>query len=516
MKKIVSGEILKQKMMEAINLLCDTVKCTLGPKGNNVIIDHSSFSPFITNDGVTIAENIESDDEVVNVILELAKEASIKTNQNVGDGTTTTLVILQSLFSKSMDYINKGFSNVILKRELDNFLKEILIMLEKEKINVNDNMKENIAYISSNDKEISKVVGKVFSKVNVKEAISISEVNENRMDVIFYKGYIFQSVLASQLLLECNNGVYKESMFLIVDDVINDLESVSSILNESMSIKKPLVIIAKDFSDYFASNIVSLVMNGELQCLLLKVNEYGIRQRYVEKDLEILSGAKIVNKESEISVHSLGIVKGVYASVDNVRIDFIFDERIEEYVLKMREDLKDIKEEYMVEFYNKRLAMFNDYTASIIIGANTKTELRERRMRLEDAICAVSASNEGVLVGGGLTLLKISRKIKGTNDAEKIWKEALEIPFRQLMINSGLDYNKVICDLEKLDFKSVYNLYTEEFEDIDNTKVIDSYKVVVNFLVNACSIATMLITTNSLVINEHLNNLNKINDYGDI
>lgn len=517
MKKIVSGEVLKDKMKEAVNLLCDTVKCTLGPKGNNVIIDHSSFSPFITNDGVTIAENIESDDEIINVILELAKEASIKTNQLVGDGTTTTLVLLQSLFNNSMKCIDSGKSPIVLKNELNEFLNKIIQMLEDERLEVKDEMIENIAIISSNDREISKVVSEVFSKIKFKEAVSIKEIEENKVDVNYYKGYEFQSILASPLFLIGQSNIkYENSLFLIVDDVISDIENISGVLNEVMKNMKSLVIIAKDYSDYFVNNILSYVLNGELKCVLLKVNEYGIRLRYVEKDLEVLSGAKIINSENNISVHDLGMLKSVYINNDETRIDFHSNERLENYISKTKEELVQINDDYMREFYNKRLAMFDGYTASILIGANTKTELRERRMRLEDAICAVYSSKDGVLVGGGLSLLKMSDKLSNKSNVEQIWKNALEEPFKQLMFNSGIDYKKIEDELYRLDYNYVFNLYNEEYESIDTTKVVDTYDVVVKSLINACSIASMLITTNSLIINEQLNNIKKINDYDEI
>jgi len=160
--------------------------------------------------------------------------------------------------------------------------------------------------------------------------------------------------------------------------------------------------------------------------------------------------------------------------------------------------------------------MFEGCSANIIIGANTKIELRERRMRLDDALCSVYSSGNGVLIGGGLSLLKISKNITAVNEVENIWKNALEMPFRQLMLNSGLDYKSVMSQIEETKFKKVYNIYKEEFESVENSSVLDSYEVIVNSIINACSIATMLITTNSLVINEELNNLNKNNDYGNI
>lgn len=517
MKKIVSGDCLQEKMKDAIDLLCDTVKCTLGPKGSNVIIDHSSFSPFITNDGVTIAQNIQSEDEVINVVLELAKESSIKTNEQVGDGTTTTLVLLQIIFNLCLKYIKTGISSILLKKQLNEYLNKILDLLEEEKIPLSLDMVKNIARISSNDSDIADVVSEVFCKVSSKDAISVKEVEENLIDVIYYKGYSFQSVLPSSLLLLDKTSIkYDDSLFLVVDDVLSDIENISDMLNDVMKSMKPLVIVAKDFTDFFVNNIVSLVLDGNLKCILLKVNEYGIRHRVVLKDLEKLSGSKIVNQESNVSTFNFGVVKSVFVNNEETRIDFNLDSNLENYILQINEELKSVSDDYLKEFYNKRLSMFNGYTACVLIGANTKTELREKRMRLDDAICAVYSSKDGVLLGGGIALLKVSNKISGESEVEKIWKCALRMPFQQLMINSGLDCESIEAKLVDLNYNSVFNLYNEEYETIDETIVMDSYNVIVNSLLSACSIATMLITTNSLVINEQLNNLNKINDYGNI
>lgn len=220
MKKIVDGEDLQNKMKESINLLCDTVKCTLGPKGNNVIIDSSSFNPFITNDGVTIAENIDSEDEVIRAILELAKEASIKTNQEVGDGTTSTLVLLQSLFNLSLDLINEGENPIILKNKLNKWLDKILNMLEKERLMCDNEMIYNIAKVSSNDEDIARIVSEVYKNISYKEAINIREVNDKLINVSYFNGYSLAIELASPLFLKDVFFVNVDnSSILIIDDI---------------------------------------------------------------------------------------------------------------------------------------------------------------------------------------------------------------------------------------------------------------------------------------------------------
>lgn len=517
MKKIVNGKVLQDKMREAINLLCDTVKCTLGPKGCNVLIDHTSFNPFITNDGVTIAESIESDDEVINAILEIAKESSIKTNNVVGDGTTTTLVILQCLFNMCLDLINDGVNPMVLKKELDNSLENVLSLLEREKLDVNDDIIYNVARISSNDDDIARVVSDVFSKIPYKEAISVREVDEPVISVDYLSGYSFTSVLASLLLLKDESCLsYENCLVLIIDDVLSDLENISPILNDVFNSNKCLVIVANDFSSVVVNNVVSYVLNGELNCLLVKVNEYGLRQRIVEKDLEIISGAKIVNSEMDVSVHSLGVLKKVFVTKDEIRMDFDYNDSISNYVLNVSNELKNLNDEYLREFYLKRLSMFDSGCAVVSIGAYTKVELREKRMRLDDALSSVYSSSDGVLIGGGITLLKVSNSINSSDKVFKIWKKSLEMPFVQLMSNSGVQYELVKEKLLRENFNLVYNVSNDSFEKIKETYVIDSYKVVVNSIVNACSIAKMLITTSSLIINEKVNNLNKVNEYGDI
>ncbi len=262
-------------MREAINLLCDTVKFTLGPKGCNVIIDSSNYSPFITNDGVTIAENIGSDDEVVNTILELAKEASVVTNKNVGDGTTTTLVILQSLFNLSMDLIDNGENLIKVKKQLNDCLDDILKFSYKEKISINNKLIYNIANIACNDSLMAGVVSEVFSNISFKEAISIKEIEEPLIRVKYFSGYNFQCILPSVLFLKDKITLnYKDSCVLILDDVLSDLENISVILNDFFDTSKSLVIIANDFSSNVVNEILSYVLNGELNCLLVKINDY--------------------------------------------------------------------------------------------------------------------------------------------------------------------------------------------------------------------------------------------------
>ena len=278
MKKVVNGNILRDKMNEAIDLLCDTVKTTLGPKGSNVIIDHSAFSPFITNDGVTIANNIESEDEVINTILNLAKESSINTNDLVGDGTTTTLVLLQSIYKNGIKELN-NISPIILKDELFSSLENITNLLKSISFKANKKELLSIATTSSNSSTIGKIVSDVYSKVNNKNMIKVTESDNEKTNIIYKKGYIIDSLLSSAYFLKDLPSVSLNNAYvLIVNDYLDNVDDIANILNEVIKTKTPLILLSEDYSDMFTEEIISLNMQGILNAYLLKHPGYGFEK----------------------------------------------------------------------------------------------------------------------------------------------------------------------------------------------------------------------------------------------
>ncbi len=511
---VVSGKKLENKMIDAINLLCDTVKLTLGPKGNNVIINPSDFSPFITNDGVTIALNITSDDKVENTILELAKEASIKTNLEVGDGTTTTLVIFQSLYLLSLEYIRKGISPLLLKKELEEVLKKILEILNENKLSSSNKNVQNIACISANDKELGLKVSEIFEKVSDKNAIFIKEISENIINISYFEGYsCFVDVVSPYFFKGKNSLVYKEALILIIDNELLEIESISIVLNEVMDNKKNLIIIANDFSEYFVNQIISLSLNDGLSCCLLKVAEYGLKQKMIHQDLEIISNAKIIHDINKaVFLDSIGKITNVVINNDQMRMSFKKNKKISNYVLNIKSQLKEISDDFEDKFYIKRIAMFTECLVQIEIGAPTILERREKRMRLEDAISAVYSARDGVLLGCGVSLLQIIPYIDNNSNAGQIWREVLTKPFEQVMFNSALDYENIQKKIEGSNFSILYNVNNNKYEKVSETKVIDSLQVISKALINACSIATMLLTTTSLVINERVDNSKQLKE----
>ena len=514
MKKVVSGKELQDKMVEAINLLCDTVKITLGPKGNNVIIDHSTFSPFITNDGVTIAENITSEDEVINTILELAKEASIKTNDNVGDGTTTTLVLLQSIFNEGIKLINNGVSPIVLKRELDNYLDVIISKLKSmARIPSKEELK-NVAIISSNDEEIGKNITNAYLKVLNRDAISIKEGEEDITKINYLKGYMIDSLLTSPYFLKgLNKKIYNEPYLLLVNNNLDDIEYIADIINKVVEEKENLIIIASNYTEDVIQNILELNMNYEKEIILLKTPEFGFKQIEILKDLEVISNAKIINDITNINNYFLGRVSRIEIDNEKVIINYQ-NNNIKDYLIKLKKDLKNTTSER--DFISSRINMFKKGKVEILVGAKTTTERREAKMRYDDALWAISTAKVGILPGSGITLAKISNELNDDSNTIKILKIALNKPLKQILDNSGLYYEEIYQELKNNNFNVIYNINNNVFEDIKDTLVIDSLNVVINAIKNAISIAGMLLTTTSIIINEYQNNMNIVNNYTEM
>lgn len=516
MKKIIYGVELQEKMEKAIQLLCGTVKQTLGPKGNNVIIDHSNFSPFITNDGVTIAKNIESDEEGIATILELAKEAAIKTDEVVGDGTTTTLVLLESLFLNGLEYIRQGIHPIVLKQELNQMLVEICHKLFSYKKIPSEAELYNIAISSANDISIGKVVFDAFSLVKDKSAIIVQETNQNEVSFSHYQGYYFSTTLASPLFLENQISLsYQDALILIFQGALNDIERISFILNEVMEQNQNLIIIANHFDDYVVNEILSKVLDGNLHCCIMTLEEYGLNEWIIKKDLEIITGAQIIEENSEISLAHIGHISSIEINSEVTRIVFQKNSNIDEYVAQIQKDLLEKQDDIHKDFYKKRLAMFTNGIAKICIGALTKVECREKRMRLEDAICAISTTLEGILPGGGITLFQISQELNTDTIGSKIWKQTLMQPLEQIIFNAGLDINEILSKIEQEKGSYLYNISKNKYEKCSSTSVIDSYQVVLYSLQHACSIAVMLLTTTSLIINEQDYSTSK-NNYSEL
>lgn len=513
MKKIIYGNELYEKMSEAINLLCNTVKITLGPKGNNVIIDHSSFSPFITNDGVTIAENIESEDEIINTILTLAKEASIKTNDIVGDGTTTTLVLLEGIFNEGLKLIKEGYNPIILKKELNTYLDKLIIELENISHIPTNNDLYNVAQTSSNDNLIAKNIYDAYTKTKNINAINIKEIDSNTSHIEYLNGYRFETVLASNYFLNEQNTIeYNNSNILIINNKLENIESISEILNEVIKKNESLIIISDDYNDDVVNDLVSLYLSNEIKICLLKTPSYGHKAHEILKDISVITNSNII-KTDYITLNDLGKVNNIVINNEEVIISFDYNDNIKKLINKIKSNNEN---EIEKNFNDLRISMLSTTVANILVAATTTTERRELKMRYIDALHAIDISTKGILPGAGIALLKLRSNIKLESDIDKLFYNVLYLPFKQILINSGLDDKDIYDNIKKYDFNKLYNINKSNYENINDTLVIDPTFVVLNALKNAVSISSMLLTTSHLIINEYKNNLNKISDYNEM
>lgn len=508
MKKVVSGNDLRNKLQNAVDLLCDTVKMTLGPKGSNIIIDHSSFSPFITNDGVTIAENIESEDEIINTILELAKEASIKTNEVVGDGTTTTLVLLQSIFNNGLNLINDGVNQMVIKKELDKIVEKLIIKIKKESRKCNVQEIEKIVNISANDYKIGKDIMDAYLRINNVMGIKITEGNDSYTKIQHLKGYTFETDVASPYyFINASNINLKDVKILLIENSLYDIEFISNILNLIIKEKKNFLIIAKDYGEQFINDIMALNEELEFKIYLIKSPYYGKEEKYFYDDIKDITNCKIINC-NVVDYSDLGDIKTLNINRDYINIEFVENETITKKVNLLENNELD-------DFNKKRISMLKNGIVNIIVGDKTITERREKKMRYDDALCALKSLDDGVIPGSGVVLYKLSKELENSI-GDNILKVALKEPLKIILINAGLEYEEIISNIKNNNFTKIYNVNKEIYEEIKCTEVLDSTKVVINSLTNAISIAGMLLTTNSLVINEYQNNINKMNEYNEL
>ncbi len=507
MKKIVSGEELLECMSKSVQLLCDIVKKTLGPIGSNIIIDHSDFSPFITNDGVTIAKSIESEEPIVNTILELTKEASIKTDEKVGDGTTTTLVLLENIFLSGIDLIKNGKKPIVIKHELEAALDNYLKMLEDFKKVPSDRELLNIAINSANDSRIGKNVFEVLEKVKNRNAIFLCDSLEEETSIKYYYGYQLDSMLVSPHFLENSEVAFDNVLVVFADCDIVSTEEIAFAINESLEKNRPLVIVANDYSEEVVNDILTLKFENKINAVLLKNPEYGENQIKICEDLSVIAHNNVYTTLSNLNYRHIGHISHI--KIDNKKVVFSFE--TDNDILKYVEKLKSATNSEKDIFNDKRLAMLSTGLAEISIGGISKTEIREKHMRYEDALWATSVAKNGVVPGSGLAFLQIKENYSPSTDGENLIWNSLDKPFKNIIENAGLD-NKIFEKIKSGDFKILYNVKSGNFENIENTTVIDPIDVIKESLKNAVSIASMLLSTSCLIINEykpHIENLEK-------
>ena len=514
--QIVTGKILKDKILEAIDLLCDPVKLTLGPKGRNVIINGDYRSPLITNDGVTIASSICSDDDVINTILTIAKEAAIKTNEVVGDGTTSTLVLFQKLYENGIKTINEGYSSMILKKEMLDAIPKIISCLERISINCDKKHLKHIADISANDNEIGHLVYSTYNKVDG-GVIKLIETSNSQTTSEIIKGYYLENGLASPYLFNNKDSITLDNPYLLITNgVINDIETITNIINELIEIKKTLIIVAEDFSNELLENISVYNYQNDLNIACIKAPNYGDKKINILYDLSIIGSTKVYDENkgdylSELLIKDLGRLSKSIINKESSIMLFNNNEKIKLRKKELTKKLKNENDEFEREFIINELASMNKGMGIIYVGGSTKTEMVEKKMRYEDAICALkSTDNKKILPGCGVSYLIIKDQYKVNNKGEEVIVNSLSSVFSQIITNVGINEKIILDELKKSNYSKTYNVLTNKYVLVSDYEVIDSLNVNKQALINAVSIAGMMLTTDALVINKPIKDIKDV------
>ena len=518
-KEIKFGEEARKKMLDGVNSLADTVKTTLGPKGRNVVLDKSFGAPLITNDGVTIAKEIELEDPYENIGARLVKEVAIKTNDVAGDGTTTATLLAQEIIKEGVKNVAAGGDPMAIKRGID---KAVEISIEELK-NISSDIqgKEDIARvasISANNQEIGNLIADAMEKVSKDGVITIEESKTatTGLNVVegmqFDKGYISPYFATDTEKME---SVMENPYILITDKKIGNIQEILPLLEGIMQASGKLVIIADDIEGEALSTLVLNKLRGVLNVVAVKAPGFGDARKAMLEDIAILTGGEVITSDlglelKDTTIEQLGRAKQVKVQKENTIIvnGAGNKEEIAARVKQIKANIEETKSEYDKEKLQERLAKIAGGVAVIEVGAATEVEMKEKKLRIEDALSATKAAvEEGIVAGGGTALInimpKLEKEIANLKEDEKLGAKivlkALEAPVKQIATNAGLE-GAVILEKVKSSAPGIgFNAAKEEYVDMKKAGIVDPTKVTRSALQNAASIASMVLTTESIV-----------------
>ena len=509
MKRVIKGQELIEVMEEGINLLCETVGSTLGPSGNNIIINDDEMNPYIVNDGVTIANSITSDDVRINTILELAKEASFRTNELVGDGTTTTLVLLKAIFDLGIAKIKAGYNPILLKKELNKSVEKALTIIDELRISPQKKDYLSIATTSVEDERIGHLLADAYSLVKNKNAIKFEESSNNNSYFKIKKGYSFENEFLPNAYFNDKDVIELTDVYiLLINDSLNDLEAISDIINEGLNRNKNIVIIASEIEEIVYQEALLYYLNYHKNIIFIKLPDYGSKKDYLFKDISFISNSQIKNNFNNITWNDLGFIKRIIINKNEIII--ISDKKTSLYVKELAKELKNNLDTYEKEIIDNRIAKLKTGILTIYVGSSTSLERKEIIMRMEDAINALDISSEGFVYGEGISLLKASALMTIETAGDEIISKAFFIPFQKIVQNNGEDYESIQKEIINNSYNIYYNLSSNTYEQIDKCTILDPILIVKTALKNAVSIASILLSTKYLVINERINKENVI------
>jgi chaperonin GroEL len=518
-KEIKFGEEARRSMEKGINQLADTVKVTLGPKGRNVVLDKKFGAPLITNDGVTIAREIELEDKYENMGAQLVKEVATKTNDVAGDGTTTATLLAQAIIREGLKNVAAGANPMIIQKGIKKAVNTTVEQIKNFSVKVET--KEAIAQvasISAGDEEIGQLIADAMEKVGNDGVITVEESKSmgTTLDVVegmqFDRGYVSAYMVTDT---EKMVAEYENPYILITDKKISNIQEVLPILEQIVQMSKPLVIIAEDIEGEAMSTLVLNKLRGTFNCVAVKAPGFGDRRKDMLQDIATLTGGKVISEElgyelKEATVEMLGRASKVKVDKENtVIVDGQGEqEEIKNRVKQIRAQLESTESEFDKEKLQERLAKLAGGVAVIQVGAATETELKERKLRIEDALAATRAGvEEGMVPGGGTVLIDaipaVSALLKDAHGDEKtginIIVRALEEPIRQIAANAGLEGSVIVERVKQEKTGIGFNALTEEYVDMIKVGISDPTKVTRSALQNAASVAAMVLTTEGAV-----------------
>ncbi len=519
-KDIIFGEEARKALQNGVDKLANAVKVTLGPKGRNVVLDKRFGSPLITNDGVTIAKEIELKDPFENMGAQLVKEVSVKTNDAAGDGTTTATVLAQALINEGMKNVAAGANPMVVKKGIKLAVDTATetVIKNSKKVSGSEDI-ARVATVSSGDEVIGNLIAEAMSKVTADGVITVEESKtaETYSEVVegmqFDRGYITPYMVTDTDKME---SVLDDALILITDKKISNIQEILPILEQIVNAGKKLLIIAEDIEGEALSTLIVNKLRGTFTCVAVKAPGFGDRRKEMLRDIAILTGGEVISEElgldlKETQMFQLGKARQVKVSKENtIIVDGAGDSNaIADRINQIKNELAVTTSDFDREKLQERLAKLAGGVAVIKVGAATEIEMKDKKLRIEDALSATKAAvEEGIVAGGGVALInaipavaELIETLDGdTKTGAQIVLKSLEAPIRQIAYNSGLEGSVIIekiINSGKVNYG--FDAYNENYTDMLEAGIVDPTKVTRSALENAASVASMVLTTESLV-----------------
>ena len=518
-KQIAYGEDARKALMKGIDQLADTVKITLGPKGRNVVLDKKFGAPLITNDGVTIAKEIELEDPFENMGAQLVKEVSIKTNDIAGDGTTTATLLAQALIREGMKNVTAGANPMVLKKGIADAVNVAVEAVKKnsKQVSGTDDI-ARVATVSSQDEFIGKLIAEAMEKVTTDGVVTLEEgkTAETYSEVVegmqFDRGYISAYMATDMDKME---AVLDNPYILITDKKISNIQEILPLLEQIVQSGAKLLIIAEDVEGEALTTLIVNKLRGTFNVVAVKAPGYGDRRKEMLKDIAILTGGTVISEElglelKDATLENLGRAKSVKVQKENtVIVDGTGSKsEIEARISQIKAQIAETTSEFDKEKLQERLAKLSGGVAVIRVGAATETEMKENKLRLEDALAATKAAvEEGIISGGGSAYIHASKEVAKLADTlegdektgAKLILKALEAPLFHIAHNAGLEGAVIINKVRESEVGTGFDALHEEYVDMVKAGILDPAKVTRSALQNATSVASTLLTTESVV-----------------